>query len=270
MKEIQAVLATTHVDRHGEKFARSALQGMAERIESKVVPMGVEHDPRVPPQGRIVDAELREREDGEYELVGVMEQFEEGDRVPFLDREIPIRQWGDDSPCVVYDRTYRTEQDQETINEIADLLGAESQREGKKAYEVLSVLTIAGKFVAGSIAAGFLAKVGADAYGALKSKVKELMDRKAEETEEYLFKFNPVVRINSRPVEVEVVLTNPTDEDIEAFFEEGIWELDEAISKHAREEAVKRVVYEYEDRTVTVNFCVRKDGAPLMPKSPQS
>lgn len=270
MEEVQVVLATTHVDRHGEKFARSALEGMAEDLESKVVPMGIEHDPRVPPQGRIVDAWVQERDDGEHELIGVVEQFEQGDEVPLLDREIPIRNWGDGNLCVVYDRTYQREGNQEMIREIADLLGSEPRREGKKAWGVLSVLAVGGAFIAGSIASGFFEEIGADAYRLLKSKIKELMSRKAEEEDEYLFKFNPIVEVDGRLVEIEVVLTNPTDEDIEAFFEQGIWELDEIVPKHVQDESIKRIVYEYKDRAVTVEFGVRKDGAPLMPRSSQS
>jgi hypothetical protein len=265
MERIEVVLSTTHVDRHNERFSVGALESMVEQVQSNIFPMGVEHDPRIPPVGRIVDAELREREDGEYQVVGTVEIFESGDEIPSLDRDrtVPVRSPDTEGLQAVYDRSYRGEDDQQTIKELVEILGTEPKEEGKKSYEVLSVLTIAGLFMVGRIAGGFFKEMGADAYKSFKSKVKGLLDRKADERDERLMKFNPTVKVDDRLVEIEVILTNPTDDEIESFFEEGLQELDDIIPNHIRDESINKIVYEYEGRSITVNFGLREDGIPV-------
>ncbi len=88
MKKVSAILATTHVDRHNEAFAVSALEGMVESLNRSYLPVGVEHDPRVPPIGRVISAEVRKRDDGEFEVAAEIEMFEPGDRVSFVEEGV--------------------------------------------------------------------------------------------------------------------------------------------------------------------------------------
>ncbi len=248
---------------------------MVEQLETRVVPMWIEHDPRIPPRGRIIDAEVREREDEEYELVGVVEVYEEedfqdGERVPKLDRTIPTVFDEGDRDLVFYNRRFEEQDDQRDINEIARILDADPQKKEKRSAELLAVLELAGKFTLGAIASGFFGKIGADAYDALKSKIKEVMARKAEEEDEHLLVFNPVVEVDGRLVEVQVILTNPSDKEIEAFFEDGLPELDEVLPLHTTHDTARRIVYEYENRTVQLKFGVREDGVPLFPSEKNS
>lgn len=272
MERNEVILSTTQIDRQNEKFSVDALESMVEQIKSSLYPMGVEHDPRIPPVGRIVDARLRERDDGEYEVVGIVEMFDspESDPPSVDGRTFPVREPKSKTPQLIYDRSYRDDEDQKTIEEVADILDSRPIEEGKKSYEVLSALTIAGSFALGGIASGFFKSLGEDAYEALKSKIKELLDRKKSERDEYLFRFNPTIEIDDRLVEIDVILTNPSEDDIESFFEDGIPELDNVIPGHVQNENVKKVVYEYEDKSVTVKFGVRKDCVPLTPVSPDS
>jgi hypothetical protein len=60
MRYVEAIFATTHVDRHGDKLTYESLLGVVEQIRQGYVPMMFNHDPRVPPIGRLVDAEVRE------------------------------------------------------------------------------------------------------------------------------------------------------------------------------------------------------------------
>jgi len=73
----ERVLSTTDVDRHGEKMSKEHLNVMMNAINSYVMPMSFNHDPRFPPLGRISDARIVERSDGEYELIGTIETYEE-------------------------------------------------------------------------------------------------------------------------------------------------------------------------------------------------
>jgi len=272
MREERIVLATTHVGRDNIKFAPSALASMVDQLETEVIPMWIEHDPRIPPHGRLIDAEVRERKDGEHELVGCVEVYEDEDlkgetQIPLLDQTISIGLDEDESGEVIfYNRTFEGEADQRDINEIVEALDAEATREEKRSFELLPVLKIAGKYALGAIATGFLGKIGADAYDVLKGKVEELTGRKSDESDECLLVFNPVVEVDGRLVEVKVILTNPSDEDIEAFFDEGLRKLDQILPEHITDNSVKRIVYEFEGQEIELKFGVRKDAVPLDPQ----
>ena len=57
-------MATTHVDRHGERLTRSALESLVRQLRANYIPIGFEHDPRFPPLGRMIDATVVELPDG--------------------------------------------------------------------------------------------------------------------------------------------------------------------------------------------------------------
>lgn len=63
---IEMTIATTHVDRKGVSLTVGALHDMAEQIGRKWIPIWVEHDPRIPPQGRTVAARVEPIADGEF------------------------------------------------------------------------------------------------------------------------------------------------------------------------------------------------------------
>src|SRR5256885_2323193 len=94
MKRVSARIATTHLDKQGEKMALSALESMAAHIAKTYVPMGVEHDPPIPPIGRIVSASVVQLTEEEYAVEGELEIFEPDEVVPLGDggRELPQAQ----------------------------------------------------------------------------------------------------------------------------------------------------------------------------------
>lgn len=70
--DMQLLLATTHVDSHGMKMTREALEGAVRQINGDIVPgMGVEHDVTIPPLGKFGEAFIRELPDGEYGLYAI-------------------------------------------------------------------------------------------------------------------------------------------------------------------------------------------------------
>lgn len=270
MKIIEVVLSTTHIDRHNEMMSVGALESMVQQVKTNIIPMGVEHDPRIPPIGRIIDAKLRKREDGEHEVVGIVEIFEDGDEIPFSERRLPDRKPDTEKINLIYDRSYRSEQDQIIINNIAKILDSSPKEESKKSFDVLSVLAIVGAFTAGAISSGFFNSLGADAYELLKGNIKKLLGRKGKETDERLFKFNPTIEINDRIVDVEVIMTNPSESDIDSFFDEGIKELDTVVMDYIKDKSVKKIVFEYENKKINIRFGVRIDGVPMFPKDSNS
>lgn len=72
----KGTVANTLLDRHGERLAMSSLEGLAAQVNgSACISIGIEHDPSVPTIGKMLSAYVRERSDGEHELVAVQEVF---------------------------------------------------------------------------------------------------------------------------------------------------------------------------------------------------
>ncbi len=76
--KVQLIGATTHIDRHFTRFSKGALEDAANQVNGNRKPrFGVEHDSTVPPLGKVLEAWVEPREDGEYQLVEVAEIFED-------------------------------------------------------------------------------------------------------------------------------------------------------------------------------------------------
>ncbi len=58
VRYVESILSTTHADCHGERFSHESLLGAVEQVRRGYVPMMFNHDPRFPPIGRLVDAEV--------------------------------------------------------------------------------------------------------------------------------------------------------------------------------------------------------------------
>ncbi len=76
--KLKCVMATTHVDRQNMRLTKEALESAARDINGpEAAAVGLEHDPAMPPLGKLVKAEIEQLEDGEYQLIGIQELFEE-------------------------------------------------------------------------------------------------------------------------------------------------------------------------------------------------
>ena len=79
MKITTGIASTTHIDRHNERMAKSALEGMAEQIKEKFIPQLIEHDPNQH-IGVVLYGEVFQLKDGEFALgivSGIFENNEE-------------------------------------------------------------------------------------------------------------------------------------------------------------------------------------------------
>jgi hypothetical protein len=270
MKIAESIVATTHIDRQNDKLALSALEGMAEQIKREYIPLLHEHDPRIPPHGRLISAQIEQLEDGEYALKCAVELFEPGDEIPLSDetREIPIWDVSPNYLEVIYDRSYIEEVDQTLLAELVTTTGGTKQEYGKKGLDPLSILIIAGSFVAGNFAVGFLQKMGADAWDKFKNKLKKLAEHKRAKGIEHVFQFQFIIHLDGKPTSIEVNLTNPTDNEIDIFLQTGIQDLDKIMMKHIGEKTyIRKLVYEYAKGRLNLSFAIRKDAVPLFPKS---
>ena len=87
------VLSTTHVDRHGSRMSKEALESAIDLINGDVKPrLGLEHDMTLPPLGRINDAKVIQGEDGEYYLVGHYEYYEIRESISLKDGSTLIKE----------------------------------------------------------------------------------------------------------------------------------------------------------------------------------
>jgi hypothetical protein len=266
MKTFEAVLSSNQVDRHGEVMSKGALESAANTLSKNYVQMGVEHDPRHPPIGRFIEAWIEEQPDGVILLKGRGELFEEGDQLPdSVEKTIVEREHSEGPLKITFDRSYGSDEDRDDIKAIADRFGSKPQQEIKKAVEPLSVLTIAGAFVLGAIGSGFFGQIGADAYTFLRDKLVTLFQRQRSKSNEQLLVFEFTVMHKGQKLLVHTILSNPTDQQIDKFLKQSIYDLDAVIDAEAfsSKKKLSRLVYSYENESLKFLYAVRKDGFPV-------
>jgi Flp pilus assembly pilin Flp len=271
MREIEAVAATTHLDSHNERLAREGVEMMVRQYNETCIPMWVQHDPRIPPVGRFLRAEARELPDGELAVVAYGEMWEPGDSVPFLpDRKMPLGHPGHDKPFLRFDRGFADQVDATTCDEIEAMIGSTPHIEVKKALDPLAILTLGGTFLAGAIANGLIGAMTTDAYNALKECVKKFFQRRREALAaqnadaESLFVFKAFVKDEEGFCVVDVIITKPTDDDLDRFFKYGLHRLDEELEKALRDRRqIQRIVIEIDGREFKVKYGVRSDAVPV-------
>lgn len=269
METIKIRLATTHLDKHNERFTMNALENIVKQTNKGIIPIGVEHDPRIPPQGRVIKAELVLLEDGEYAVEGTAEVFN-GDFSTLADtgeREIPVRKYIAGKFKIVADRNFRDKKNKKNIDDLKQILqNAKVEEEIKKSLDPISILTMGGSFIAGGIASGFLKEIGSDAYKALKAKLSDIFIETTKETEEKLFTFDTTISKGDKSINVEVIISSPTVDDIQLFFDEGVQQLDQVLPRHFENDmGFSRIVFEYKAGYLDVKFAVLKNGVPIKP-----
>jgi len=267
MKAIQTVMTTTRVDRHNDRMTIEALESMRDHIQSAYLPFIYNHDPRCPPLGRVISAEIVPLDDGEHALQADVELFEAGPIPPLVgDKSIAERSETGDGFVLSVDRTFDLPEFEEPVKAITDLFGTQPRYEVKKALEPIAVLGItAGLLVAGKFAGAFFAKLGTDAAEALSAKLKAIFAQKPPE-QERLLKFEFEFEDGGRRCQADVILTGPDAGEIDQFFVEGINELDKVLPKCLGQvDGLVRYVFTYTRDGLKLEFAVRRDARPMFP-----
>ena len=133
MRKVQEILATSHVELHGDQMTLEALEGMAHQTKVQYLPVTVEHHIRYAPIGRIVSAEVIRLQDGEYALQATLEQFEETDSLESVTgdgRRIALGYQEIQTIALEYDRAFWDKEGQELLDELSQVSG-----EGEKPTE---------------------------------------------------------------------------------------------------------------------------------------
>lgn len=267
MGVIKVRIATTHIDKHNQRLAKSALVGIIEQIRNSSIPYLVNHDPRIPPQGRYIKADLILLDDGEYAVDCIVETFDEKSYLLKDNdkKEMPLRKYDKGYLKIIIDESFKDEISNQYIKDLNEILQNSSiENEIKKSLDPISILKIGGEFAIGAIAAGFLKEIGVDAYKSLKSKLIEIYNSPQKKRQEKLFIFDTTISNNDKRINVEVIITNPTVDDIQLFFDEGIKQLDQILPRHFEEEhGLSRIVFEYKANFLKIKFAVLKNGLPI-------
>ncbi len=258
-------MMTTHVDKHNERMSVDALNDFVNLVNQQYIPVGVEHDPRIPPIGRIISAQIEKLPDGEFAVDGIAEIYEKGQEIEFKNdgREIPV-ELTEAGITISPDRSYLQSNDKELLIELEQLVNGEIKPAIKKSVEPISILIIASSFIAGGIAQGFFGKIGEDVWDKLKNKINELVNSKTRVEKDRLLVFEFTVGLEDNPLCLETILTNPSEGEIRKFLDEGLQQLDEKTNRFFRHRHyLRKVVFEYKDNKLKIIFGLRKDGVPL-------
>lgn len=268
MKKSMAVIANTLVDKRGDRLTVSALESIVEQLQSYYVPVNIEHDPRIPIQGRISGGFLREIEThrGEFEVVANIEFFDGHGYVTSVDngKEYRLEDIPESGISVRFDRNFNNDVDLKAIDRICEEIKSERSLAIKNSVDPIAVLEIVALVSFGTIAKGFLSKIGGDSWEKVRDEIKKLFGRKKEGEKEKILSLSLRVEKEDISFDVDVLATNPKPEEIDALFEEGLKELDLIVPALYRDEAkLKKMVFEYRKGSMQIKYAINKDCIPL-------
>ncbi|MEM6868291.1 MAG: hypothetical protein AAF528_07915 [Cyanobacteria bacterium P01_C01_bin.121] len=240
----------------------------AKQFEQEYIPLMIEHDIRNPPVGRIVSAEVVVLDDGTHLLQGEAEIFEESDHlgsIPQNGKSIKIRAEEVDKFLAFGNQSFEEDKDiADLYRELRELGGGDPDRAYREdSIEPISLLIIGfGIFALQGISNSFFSKLGEDLYGKLKLKLKEIFQKKLLKKTENLLRFKFFVKSHAgRTIEINVVITNPTQNDIDGFFSFVPEMLDTMLPGLSIDDLdACRVVFSYKFTQLKLLYVLRSDG----------
>jgi hypothetical protein len=267
MRTIRTIMATTHVDPHNERLTLEALESMKDYINSAYLPFIFNHDPRCPPLGRAVPADVVTLADGEHAIEAEVEVFESGEHPTFDEsRAVRYRQLPRDGLVLTVDRNFSQPEFDAPVAAIAAMFGRSPEYEVKKALDPIAVLgTGLGAVAVGKFAGAFFSKLGSNAADARCAHLTDLFRRRTSGQVQLLrleFEFDH----GGRQCRAEVIATGPSEADINGLLREGLSDVDTLLPTYL-ESGVTRYVFEYSRGKATLTFAVRSDAVPPFPVS---
>lgn len=243
----------------------------AKQHNEEYIPVTMGHDIRKPPIGRVCSAEVVVLDDGTHLLQGEAEIFEESDNfesIPKSEKVIKIRTKEVDTFQAFGNQTFEEDEDvaelYKQLRELGD--GDPDQVYREDSIEPLSLLIIGfGIFAIQGISNGFFSKLGEDLYEVLKLKLKKIFEKKSLKQKENLLQFQLFVNSNAgRTIEVNVVITNPSQEDVDGFFHYVPAMLDAMLLELPLDDLdLCRVVFSYKFTQLELLYVLRSDGLPI-------
>jgi hypothetical protein len=260
---LASTLATSQDDK---KLDLSDIQIMLNQLNQFILPLGVNQDPRIPPQGRIIAGSIVEIPGGEFELRGQAELFgnDLGQLSQQQDKELKIKLFAE--PTIIYDSYYSGALEQEKIYDLKVTLKGNSEQEIRRKNDAFSVLIVGMNQAMGNIYKGFQ-KI----YS--KSEIKEicqllgLLLLRNTPDEERILSFQNTLKHGNTFINVEILLTNPEPRDIERFFTKALKKFDTLLTKHYHVgKGIRKMVYFYHKGDFEFKFVLLKNGIPMVPQ----
>lgn len=270
MRTIRTVMATTHVDRHNDRFALEGLESLATQVNSTYLPFIFNHDPRCAPMGRVIKADLIALADGEHAIEAEVEIFEPGPLPPLdLSRASPFRDLPADTLLLTIDRTFSLPEFENAVSGIATLFGHQPRYEVKKALDPIAVLGIGlGSVAVGKFAGSFFSRLGSNSADTFSMYLKKIFARK-EDDQVRLLKFEFEFEHVGRHCRADIILSGPSETEIDQFLSDGLARIDRLLPDYLAppQSGLVRYVFEYSDGRASLKFAVRSDAVPVFPKS---
>jgi hypothetical protein len=240
---------------------------MAQAINTHYIPFGVDHDPRIPPIGRIVSAFVKDLDATHKAVVGQMQVWEKSDVAADLEGDGRIIASPREPAIafeVLFDKASADELGRDELEELARVAHptARPRYHAKKAFEPISSIVLeVGIFVLGAIAAGFLAKVGEGVFETLKARLSRLA--RPRQRGDRIFQLQCGVTSEGRTISVDLIATNPTPETVQFMLTGGLQQLDALVARLAATSPREaKIAAECSDTNVRLLYSVRDDGVP--------
>lgn len=260
MKRVRGLCATTLRDRQGDQLTLENLKQMVDLINRSFIPIDIEHDPRIPPVGRMVTSRLVPLDDGEMGVEFEGEIFEDGDQIELASDAKCIPRSSHDR-AIHYDRMYNDPKDMALIDEIASIIGSGPPIERmKKSLDPLSVIAI-------SLVVGrkFFENLTDDLYKKVKESLLALLNRHREQGLQFVVvEFSLTCRGPSE-IDVEVLFTNPSDQDIEWLKGLPVQTVREQIEPFLDVVGLVKVVMKCEAGKLIPIYGLRSDSVVISP-----
>jgi hypothetical protein len=203
-RRIRGIASTTHIDRHGERLSKEALEDMAQNLSDQAKLIYWNHETTLPPIAMLTNEWVEKREDGEYQLAfeGYFLSNEDIEFLPQSNIEGLDITWEQvteilnaipPSPSghigISYDpRNFDPEEVTPIIEEMNELVETHQDLYSRKAELPQAVIWILVGFAGGHIASGFFTRLGEmaaekvvettkDFYRQLSNRLTKLLEK---------------------------------------------------------------------------------------------
>jgi hypothetical protein len=268
-------IASTHQVPDHRTVTLDDLKQHLDTIDHVIIPVYSVHDPRQPPIGRVISGSIVGLDDGEYALDVNVELFgpdfipgrgnSEDKRVVMVNR--PRGKFG-----IWCNTISATPEKSVLIQEISNILSTPvSYRSSTEMLpEELPIMIIGiGMLPFGYIAGSFSRRLCSEKVTLLEKKVSLLYKATGKDLPESLLIIDlDVTDKQKRSLVIEVIMSNPPENDVKSFFSGGFGELDRVLPPYFLSRLhPEKIVMTYRDGRFRVLYAIQKQGIPMIPRS---
>lgn len=272
MKIRKQIIIASGPTKRGEIIDPEGFPLIVEQLKNNYVYVDIEHDPRRPPVGRISDAKHVVLEDGRQAVEATMELFDPGDRPDYIPggKSLYAREVAKGHLEFHHDENYCDELSQGIIKDICEVINAGAPiYDSKNAVDSLSILSLAGAFVLGSISTGFFNQLGADAYRFFKEHIVCLIQKKGMGNKDNIVSFDFSITYEEKIVLIRILCCNPVGVDIDDVYNDIIPKLDNILVPYFEGmKPLAELVFQKNESSLQMLYGVRRDGFPVKPVNP--